>query len=841
MRMRIRKPFRILRRKAQANKPVKKSNVLMKKAGPNAAGKRTRSALNEVKERTPSAPAASSAVQQEDSDEESSDDSDSDYSVEGDEVRVQTQRYDWLTSAGVDEETQNQKRSRSPSPDYGIFTDETTDVQRKLFYQLAAAVPQYTKKNIDLTHDKYLKIHNAALLCEAAQQLYNVTVRRVCGVDRQAYDSIEEYLEADNPFDFEDEELRRAKKKVRRMEEQMMGMEKRKKPSKTERRRMHAEAIADRKRRNAEIEEQQKEEKRKAQRVEDNWTKGMSPSKQNLPPGSICVTDPQYGKDRRDVIVLHDATFQDVQDHHDAADPQGATRYGTDCRDVIDLNRAADLLHVDDLAANHADDLHQMDDLAWNQDDDLQHGHDLHEAPIIKKYERQHLIEWRKKRIKYESEVQGMAVEYGLAWRSYIRKWIDSIEPSLLTALCEYQWYCKREDLTEGQFQRYILDVIETRPSKRKVTATNLKKALKDVTMEAKGEVNHRLVSFMEKVHDAITNHCLWQPLEEKDTRKVFIRAVIDKIRPPELADQVSENYEVAQGKSTLRELSELIREQMVWMQDCDELKEKHEYGRSKHTREDNEPSGKRHQLDSTSKHRRSEERAAPRSRQDDLRASTRHNQMISKYGPSSEKSDKPKVKFESKTATELVCFKCRKPGHRIADCPEKVISGVQVSKKLSNAVSRHRYHERKKAKAKRAKSETNQERYVNINSALNCLYCPDTGAEIDIIPMSILEELKAKCPTLEMVQLREPLKGLGCNDQGFESHAYVELDLTMQTSAGAVRVPGKRKCYIVAEGDELLISDQTLRLVGINIDRILAETAQRMACEEDDLEETES
>ncbi|CAK4693329.1 unnamed protein product, partial [Aphanomyces euteiches] len=283
-----------------------------------------------------------------------------------------------------------------------------------------------------------------------------------------------------------------------------------------------------------------------------------------------------------------------------------------------------------------------------------------HEASIIRKYERQHLIEWRKKRIKYESEVQGMAVEYGLAWRSYIRKWIDSIEPSLLIALCEYQWYCKCEDLTEGQFQRYILDVIETRPSKRKVTATDLKKALKDVTMEAKGEVNHRLVSFMEKVHDAITNHCLWQQLAEKDTHKVFIRAVIDKIRPPELADQVRENYEVAQGKSTLRELSELIREQ---------------------------------------------------------------------------------------------------PGHRIADCPEKATSGVQVSKKLSNAVSRHRYHERKKAKAKRAKSETNQERYANINSALKCLYCPDTGAEIDIIPMSSLEELKAKCPTLEMVQLREPLK----------------------------------------------------------------------------------
>ncbi|CAK4242638.1 unnamed protein product, partial [Aphanomyces euteiches] len=239
---------------AQANKPVKKYNVLMKKAVPNAAGKRTRSASNEVKERTPSAPAASSAVQQEDSEEKSSDDSDSDDSVEGDEVRVQTQR--------VDEESQNQKRSRSQSPGYGIFSNETTDVQRKLFNQLAAAVPQYTKKNIDLTHDEYLKIHNAPLLFEAAQKLYNVTERRQCGVDRQAYYSIEEYLEADNPFDFEDKELRRAKKKVRRMEEKMMGIEKRKKPSKTKRRRMRAKAIADRKRRSAEIKEQRQTEEK---------------------------------------------------------------------------------------------------------------------------------------------------------------------------------------------------------------------------------------------------------------------------------------------------------------------------------------------------------------------------------------------------------------------------------------------------------------------------------------------------------------------------------------------------------------------------------------------------
>ncbi|CAK4235894.1 unnamed protein product [Aphanomyces euteiches] len=115
----------------------------------------------------------------------------------------------------------------------------------------------------------------------------------------------------------------------------------------------------------------------------------------------------------------------------------------------------------------------------------------------------------------------------------------------MLTALCEYQWYCNHEDLTEGHFQRYILDVVETRPSKQKVTATDLKKALKHVTMKAKGDVNHRV---MENVYDSITNHYLWQPLEETETRKVFVRAVTE-IMPLELADQVRENYEGAQDQ----------------------------------------------------------------------------------------------------------------------------------------------------------------------------------------------------------------------------------------------------------------------------------------------------
>ncbi|CAK4646398.1 unnamed protein product, partial [Aphanomyces euteiches] len=175
-----------------------------------------------------------------------------------------------------------------------------------------------------------------------------------------------------------------------------------------------------------------------------------------------------------------------------------------------------------------------------------------------------------------------------------------------------------------------------------------------------------------------------------------------------------------------------------------------------------------------------------------------------------------------------------------MVDCPD---GATQLSKKVANRIARIHYQERERirrtiSRALAEGDEEKEERYININSTLNSLCCPNTGADVDIIPKSILDDLLVKCPDLEVVQLGEPLKGIGCNDQGTEAKAYVELDLTMQTPAGAVRVPGRRKCYVVEEGDELLVSDQTLRLVGINIDRLLAETAQCMTNEDDDLEE---
>ncbi|RLO09780.1 hypothetical protein DYB28_005734, partial [Aphanomyces astaci] len=65
------------------------------------------------------------------------------------------------------------------------------------------------------------------------------------------------------------------------------------------------------------------------------------------------------------------------------------------------------------------------------------------------------------------------------------------------------------------------------------------------------------------------------------------------------------------------------------------------------------------------------------------------------------------------------------------------------------------------------------------------------------------------------------------CNQMPFEVSSYVDLTLTMQTAAGPVKVPGKRRCYVVNDGDEFLVSDDTLKTIGIDIDRLLEQVAR--------------
>ena len=91
--------------------------------------------------------------------------------------------------------------------------------------------------------------------------------------------------------------------------------------------------------------------------------------------------------------------------------------------------------------------------------------------------------------------------------------------------------------------------------------------------------------------------------------------------------------------------------------------------------------------------------------------------------------------------------------------------------------------------------------------------------------------------PSVRVVNLAEPISGTGCNDMPFETKEYVELNLRLQTAAGAVKIPGRRICYLVEEGDEFLASHDALKSIGLDIDRLLEQVAvQQREADGDDL-----
>ncbi|KAH9113128.1 hypothetical protein AeMF1_012631 [Aphanomyces euteiches] len=702
-------------------------------------------------------------------------------------------------------------------------------VQRVIFQQLADGVPHDTKEPTDITRDEYVVIHHKVVLYVAAKARYHIPDKACVSTNpRMDPEWMERNKDFDDPFLVDDDELRAAKKKVGQMEEKMLGIKKIK-ITKAQRKRIEEETMAENKRRAEEMEEQ----RRSGHDIQNPpYDPQRGPEECRYPTILSLEVDGHIlqkadAKHLLNVSDPHDVTYpQDANDHHDVKCLQ-------DARDPHEENDLHDAKGPQD-AINPQDVNDPQDETARCRDDDPRHVEDLGADHQCEKPDMAHhlvvassfsQVTLRRRKSKVLTAITCDGAWDGLA---VLHKEMDGLHSPLHAGSPMQDQAEDRHTRPDGRtipaVQLYIRNIVETRPSLKRATECEIKKALNDVLMKTKGDVNSRLLDFMDQLYTAVKDNCLQQSMEDKDCRKVFIRIAITKIRPLTLQGQVRENYnmEIHQSAEELVEKHAMMpvkREREVSFSSASPSPEPKTKFRLSHDRKDT-----------------GSPEASHRSRQGDLQANPRHNQRISKYGPTSGKDDKPKVKFDVKPSG--LCYNCRKPGHLMANCPDRTSSSERKVKKIANAASRNRYMQRKKAK--RAKNDSGQERFININSALDCLYCPGTGAEIDVNPKSILKQHQAKSPNVEIVQLREPLRGIGCNDQGFEAHAYVELSLTMQTSAGAVRVPGKRKCYIGAEGDELLVSDQTLRLVGINIDRLLAETAQRMANEEDDFETVE-
>ncbi|CAK4778934.1 unnamed protein product, partial [Aphanomyces euteiches] len=531
--------------------------------------------------------------------------------------------------------------------------------------KLADGVPHDTKEPTDITRDEYVVIHHKVVLYVAAKARYHIPDKACVSTNpRMDPEWMERNKDFDDPFLVDDDELRAAKKKVGQMEEKMLGIKKIK-ITKAQRKRIEEETMAENKRRAEEMEEQ----RRSGHDIQNPpYDPQRGPEECRYPTILSLEVDGHIlqkadAKHLLNVSDPHDVTYpQDANDHHDVKCLQ-------DARDPHEENDLHDAKGPQD-AINPQDVNDPQDETARCRDDDPRHVEDLGADRQCEKPDMAHHL---------------------VVASSFSQVTLRRRKSKVLTAIT--WWHDPRS-------------APKTRPSLKRATECEIKKALNDVLMKTKGDVNSRLLDFMDQLYTAVKDNCLQQSMEDKDCRKVFIRIAITKIRPLTLQGQ-------------LEGLSDLIEEQMEIHQSAEELVEKHAMMPVKREREVSFSSASPSPEPKT-KFRLSHDRkdtgspeASHRSRQGDLQANPRHNQRISKYGPTSGKDDKPKVKFDVKPSG--LCYNCRKPGHLMANCPDRTSSSERKVKKIANAASRNRYMQRKKAK--RAKNDSGQERFININS----------------------------------------------------------------------------------------------------------------------------
>ncbi|ETV64725.1 hypothetical protein H257_18441 [Aphanomyces astaci] len=464
------------------------------------------------------------------------------------------------------------------------------------------------------------------------------------------------------------------------------------------------------------------------------------------------------------------------------------------------------------------------------------------------------IVSWVKKRETYEDKLRANAQRMSGKWRRSAVGLIPSTNRSLLKATCTYVWRVPVEQLSEDDYRDRILEIVGQPATKWTPTKSDMQTYCRALSVDPHGDVTSRLVSFMERVDDVIDENGL-------PTR----------VTPSYLRDRVEKQMKTVPANDLVA-FADILCEQLDRTHDADMVnQQRNSYGSKRGREEDDQ--GRR-----TTKHAKKANQAVRDQRE--LRGNhprppggyIKPERSAAVWSPSTQKraGDSPATIYGPQANSRprhddrhvqavrdearpqfapgrddrgMLCFVCQQPGHMARECPNKKDgdSGDTGWKKGKNAVKRFKARERKaNMQAKRMKkppppSKEDDGRWVQLNSVLEVPYCPDTGADQNIVPQAMVDELQALQPQLQVVKLAAPFVGTACNQMPFEASSYVDLTLTMQTAAGPVKVPDKRRCYVVNDGDEFLVSDDTLKTIGIDVDRLLEQVARLQVDEDGD------
>ncbi|KAF1313307.1 hypothetical protein FI667_g17508, partial [Globisporangium splendens] len=168
-------------------------------------------------------------------------------------------------------------------------------------------------------------------------------------------------------------------------------------------------------------------------------------------------------------------------------------------------------------------------------------------------------------------------------------------------------------------------------------------------------------------------------------------------------------------------------------------------------------------------------------------------------------------------------CWVC-KGEHWLRDCP--------IATDSQKAEAKRKMAESRERRTDRLKRVTGSGvepvfRTALVNGVLEVPFCPDTGADTNIVGRAIVAELADVSGGLAITSVDPPVEVRAAGGELMHCRESVSLNLQITTAAGPLQLQDV-KCLILDGEEELLIGTATLKSIGIDMDRLFEQLAER-------------
>ncbi|KDO24134.1 hypothetical protein SPRG_20927 [Saprolegnia parasitica CBS 223.65] len=436
--------------------------------------------------------------------------------------------------------------------------------------------------------------------------------------------------------------------------------------------------------------------------------------------------------------------------------------------------------------------------------------------PAFKSIARRDVVVWKRARLEYETSMRRECQRISQSYAATCVAVRDSFAPAgFLEFLMKTKWGLWDDfnllDVPDDKLWEAINGIIDKGTNKAVLTYD---KVFISLALDHNEEdIDERVSSFVFKASQLIEEHGLSEKLENGKLKAKIFKALVERIRPQELQTDVKQLLDekmAVKAHAGLKHLGKIILKRALlyksWSPKTKRLRDKES------SDGEEEQQGER----KTKKKREFKQR-----------------------------SSKPPVQKDSKDEDkERRCWHCGSKKHKLRNCPSANAKQKEVAvKKNWNGGRRGGGSEQggnsdgqtKKTKLSRLKAFSGLGQLLagseihmvlTLNSVLDVPCVPGSGCDLNIIPAKMVEQLKQKMPDLQVINLDQPQLGVAVGKTTLQLDKKVQLRLQLHTAASPVNVPGLQACYVADEGDEFLVSNDVLVMLGIDLKRLLEQVA---------------